>query len=387
MYSIRKNDKISEQGLNLLSDDLKLSTDEKNPDGILLRSYKLPVAEFGDKLLAIARAGAGVNNIPVDECSKKGIVVFNTPGANANAVKELVIAGLLMSSRKLVQSVVDLKAVSDRTDIDKKSEKMKSEYIGPEISGKTLGIVGLGAIGVMVAQAAVGLNMKVIGYDPFLSIMNAWNIPSTVEQAKSLDSMLAKCDYISFHIPVTEKTKNMINSGFLSKMKDGVRILNFARGELVSVPDMVDALNEGKVACYVNDFADERLLDNPKVITFPHLGASTPEAEDNCAILACRQIEDYLKNGNITNSVNYPALQMDRTSGARITVLHLNKNGMIQHISDLIAKAGGNIKEMANRSNGDYAYTILDLDKSLSDSLSGDLEKIEGVIRVRIING
>lgn len=385
MFTIRKHDKIAEIGLAELT-GLPVSTDEKNPDGIVLRSHKIQNAEFGEKLLAIGRAGAGVNNIPVEECTQKGIVVFNTPGANANAVKELVIASLLLSSRRIVDSVIALKQVSDRTDIDKKSEKMKAEFAGPEIAGKTLGVVGLGAIGVLVSQAAVGLDMKVIGYDPALSVQNAWNIPREVKQAAHLDTLVAECDYITIHVPLLDATKGLVNAALISKMKTGVRLVNLARSEIVNVPDLVAALKSGKVSFYTCDFADDRLLDLPNVLTFPHLGASTPEAEDNCAVLACRQVREYLERGNIRNSVNFPNVSLEPKIGKpRLSIIHKNVPKMLATISDAIGAVNANIDDMMNASRGEAAYTLLDLDALPDPALVAALQKIPGVVKVRVI--
>jgi D-3-phosphoglycerate dehydrogenase len=385
MYKIRKHDKIAEVGLAHLK-GLTLSTDEKNPEGIILRSYKLQASEFGEKLLAIGRAGAGVNNIPVPDATAKGIVVFNTPGANANAVKELVMASLLLSSRRIIDSANALRAIADRTDIDKKSEKMKAEYAGPEIAGKTLGVVGLGAIGVLVAQAAVGMEMNVIGYDPYLSIQNAWNIPREVKQALNVDSLVAECDYITIHVPLVDSTRGMFNETLFSRMKPGARLVNLARSEIVNIPDLIKAIEQEKVAAYTCDFPDERLLDNPKVITFPHLGASTPEAEDNCAVLACQEVRDYLEHGVIHNSVNFPNVHLERKPGCpRIGLLHKNVPKMLATISEAIGTANINIADMMNASRGDVAYTLLDVENEPSQAVLESLSKLPGVMRVRLI--
>ncbi len=385
MYKIRKHDKIAEVGLDHLK-GLDVSTEEKNPDGIILRSYKLQTAEFGDKLLAIGRAGAGVNNIPVPDATAKGIVVFNTPGANANAVKELVMASLLLSSRRIIDSAAALKAISDRTDIDKKSEKMKSEFAGPEIARKTLGVIGLGAIGVLVAQAAVGMEMNVIGYDPYISIQNAWNIPREVKQSLSVDSLVADCDYITIHVPLMDSTKGMFNEALFARMKPGARLVNLARSEIVNIPDLIKALDSGVLSAYVCDFPDERLLDHPKVTTFPHLGASTPEAEDNCAVLACQEVRDYLEHGVIRNSVNFPNVHLERKPNCpRIGLLHKNVPKMLAIISEAIGVANINIDDMMNASRGEVAYTLLDVEQTPSPAVLETLSKLPGVMRVRLI--
>lgn len=386
MWKIRKHDKIAEVGLAELPSGFSLSTDEKAPHGLILRSYKLTSAEFGPDLLAIGRAGAGVNNIPVAECTPKGIVVFNTPGANANAVKELAVAALLMSSRGLVQSVAALKGLTDRTDFDKKAEKLKGDFAGPEIAGKTLGIIGLGAIGVLVSQAAVGLDMKVIGYDPYISVQNAWNIPREVRQSTSLEALVAECDYITIHVPLVDATRNLVNAGLISKMKKGVRLINLARAEIMSVPDVVTALKEGHIAQLVTDFADERLIDLPQVLTFPHMGASTPEAEDNCAVLACAQVRDYLRHGNIRNSVNFPNVYLEPRPGSpRVAILHKNVPKMLATISEVFGSRNLNITDMVNASRGEVAYTLLDVEGTPDAETVKHLEGLTGVMKVRII--
>jgi D-3-phosphoglycerate dehydrogenase len=387
VYKIRKHDKIAEIGLAELPSSWNCSTDEKNPDGIILRSYKLQASEFGESLLAVGRAGAGVNNIPVAECTQKGIVVFNTPGANANAVKELTVAALLLSSRRLVESVNALKAIADHDDIDKKAEKLKGDFAGPELAGKTLGIVGLGAIGVLVSQAAVGLDMKVVGYDPGISVQNAWNIPREVKQATSLESLVAECDYLTVHVPLVDATKNLINAGLLAKMKAGIRLVNLSRAEIMSVPDVLEAMNDGKVASLATDFADSRLLNHPKVLTFPHMGASTPEAEDNCAVLACAQVRDFLVTGNIRNSVNFPSAHLEpKADGKRVAILHKNVPKMLATISEVFGNHNLNIADMVNASKGEVAYTMLDVDGNPDAALAKELGQIAGVMKVRVLS-
>jgi D-3-phosphoglycerate dehydrogenase len=313
-------------------------------------------------------------------------VVFNTPGANANAVKELAVAALLLSSRRLVESVTALKAVTDRTDFDKKAENLKGDFAGPELAGKTLGSVGLGAIGVLVSQAAVGLDMKVIGYDPFISVQNAWNIPREVRQATSLESLVADCDYLTIHVPLMDSTKNQINAGLIAKMKPGVRLINLARAEVMSVPDVVAALKEGTISRLVTDFADERLIELPQVLTFPHMGASTPEAEDNCAVLACAQLRDYLRFGNIRNSVNFPNVYLEpRTGSPRVALLHKNVPKMLATISEVFGSRNLNITDMVNASRGEVAYTLLDVEGTPDSETVKGLEALAGVMKVRVI--
>lgn len=387
MYQVRKYNQISELGLRELPTSLyKIHTDINNPQAIILRSHKLKEEDLGDDLLAIGRAGAGVNNVPVAECTQKGIVVFNTPGANANAVKELVLAGLLISSRKIVESIVDLKAVEDRENIAKTAEKMKANYAGPEIAGKKLGIIGLGAIGVCVAQVATSLGMEVIGYDPYISVANAWKMPKEVHFAQSFDSLLAEADYITLHIPASAKTNEFINSNIIAKMKDGVRLLNFSRAEIVKVNDIINGINSGKIAYYVHDFADERLLDIKNVLTLPHLGASTKEAEENCAVMACSQLKEYLENGTIVNSVNFPTVNLKRNGSNRLSIIHSNIPKMIGQISDVIGEADINIIDMMNTSKDDIAYTLMDLNEALTEDILNKIKNLDGVKRVRIIN-
>ena len=386
MYHVRKYNQISELGLDKLPIDLyKVHTDVEEPQAIILRSYKLQKEEFGKELLAIGRAGAGVNNVPVVECTGKGVVVFNTPGANANAVKELVLAGLLISSRKIVESIIDLKAVKNRKDIAKTAEKMKSNYAGPELTGKKLGIIGLGAIGVSVAQVAPSLGMEVIGYDPYISVANAWKIPKEVQFARSLDSLLAEADYITLHIPVSSQTKAFINHKIIAKMKNRVRLLNFSRSEIVEVDDIIAGVNNGKIAYYVHDFADERLLDVKNVLTLPHLGASTKEAEDNCAIMACNQLRDYLEHGIIVNSVNLPSVNLKRNGSNRLSVIHSNIPKMLGQISDVIGEANINIVDMINVSKDDIAYTLMDLSEYPSENIRHKIKYLKGVKRIRLI--
>jgi D-3-phosphoglycerate dehydrogenase len=385
MFKILTLNKISKVGLGQLSDNYTVSDNEANPDGILLRSFKMHDMELPESLKAVARCGAGVNNIPLDKCAEKGIVVFNTPGANANAVKELVLTGLLLSSRKIMASYAWAQSLQGTEDIAKQVEKGKSNFAGPEIKGKTLGIVGLGAIGVLVANAAVALGMNVIGYDPYFSIKNALALDNAVKFTSNLDDIYAVADYITVHVPATPETKNMINAESLAKCKDGVRLLNFARNELVNVADVKTALESGKVSCYICDFPNEETVGVDGIITLPHLGASTPEAEDNCATMAANEIMAYLEDGNIVNSVNYPNCSAPRIAGkARVCVLHKNTPNILAQITAFFGEKGINIEHMTNNAKGDYAYTILDVDNA-DDSVVTSAKAVEGIIAVRVL--
>lgn len=385
MFKILTLNKISKVGLGQLSDNYTVSDNEANPDGILLRSFKMHDMELPESLKAVARCGAGVNNIPLDKCAEKGIVVFNTPGANANAVKELVLTGLLLSSRKIMASYAWAQSLQGTEDIAKQVEKGKSNFAGPEIKGKTLGIVGLGAIGVLVANAAVALGMNVIGYDPYFSIKNALALDNAVKFTSNLDDIYAVADYITVHVPATPETKNMINAESLAKCKDGVRLLNFARNELVNVADVKTDLESGKVSCYICDFPNEETVGVDGIITLPHLGASTPEAEDNCATMAAKEIMAYLEDGNIVNSVNYPNCSAPRIAGkARVCVLHKNTPNMLAQITAFFGEKGINIEHMTNNAKGDYAYTILDVDNA-DDSVVTSAKAVEDIIAVRVL--
>ncbi|MBE6791970.1 MAG: 3-phosphoglycerate dehydrogenase [Ruminococcaceae bacterium] len=356
-----------------------------DPEGILVRSAAMHDMELPASVLAIARAGAGVNNIPVDACAEKGIVVFNTPGANANAVKELVLAGLLLSSRDVIGGIEWAKTLKGQPDVEKLVEKGKGAFVGPEIKGKKLGVIGLGAIGILVANAAKALGMEVFGYDPYLSVDAAWGLSRSIHHATDLAQIYSQCDYITVHVPLNDGTRKMINAETIATMKDGVRILNFARAGLVDSDAMLAALADGKVAAYVVDFPTEEMIDVKNVIAIPHLGASTPESEDNCAVMAADELRDYLENGTIRNSVNYPALEVARTGDSRVCVLHKNIPAMLTAISAAIAEQGINIEGMVNRSRKDYAYTILDLIGHPSADTVKAIEAIDGVIRVRVI--
>ncbi len=355
-------------------------------DGVMVRSAAMHDMALPQSLLAIARAGAGVNNIPVDKCSDAGIVVFNTPGANANAVKELVIAGLLLSSRKVVPAIAWAKTLKGEGDmVGKLVEKGKSAFAGPEIAGKKLGVIGLGAIGVLVANAARALGMEVYGYDPFLSVDTAWKLSRDVHHAVDLETIYKECDYITVHVPLLPDTKGMLNADAFAVMKDGVRVLNFARDGLVNSADMLAALESGKVAAYVVDFPTEEMLDVENVIAIPHLGASTPESEDNCAVMAADELKDYLENGNILHSVNFPDVQAPRAAANRICVLHKNVPNMLAQISAVVSAAGINIASMVNKSKKDYAYTLLDVEGAPAAATLDGITGIDGVIRVRSI--
>ncbi|MEG1441859.1 MAG: phosphoglycerate dehydrogenase [Oscillospiraceae bacterium] len=386
MYNIQTLNKISKKGLGALDTNYTCADEVQNPDGVILRSFKMHDMELPQSLRAIARAGAGVNNIPIDKCSEAGIVVFNTPGANANAVKELVIAGLLLSSRKIVQGIAWAKTLSGEGDaVGTLVEKGKSNFVGPEIEGKTLGVIGLGAIGVKVANAAHHLGMNVIGFDPFLSVDAAWNLTRFAEKANSLDDLLSKCDYITVHVPATADTKGMFNSEAFAKMKKNARLMNFSRGELVDSADVIEALSNGNLECYVTDFPTAEMLENDKIICVPHLGASTPESEENCAVMAANEIKDFLENGNIKNSVNYPACDMGIAVGDRVTVAHKNVPTMLKQITDTFANKGINIDHMLNKSRGDFAYTMLDNVGKIDPAIINNLSAIDGVLKVTLL--
>lgn len=388
MIKIQMLNKISSLGIKLMpKEDYEVAEKIENPEGILVRSAEMHKMEFGADLKAVARAGAGVNNIPIDACSEKGVVVFNTPGANANGVKELVMAGLLLASRKIVPGIEWTKSLQGKgAEVPKLVEKGKGEFVGPEIKGKTFGVIGLGAIGVLVANAAEALGMEVFGFDPFISVEAAWGLSTNVQRANNLDALFASCDYISLHVPYNDKTKNTINKESISIMKDGVRILNFARGELVNNADIAAALESGKVSCYVTDFPDDEVLKMKNVVPIPHLGASTPESEDNCAIMACLQLKDFLENGNIKNSVNFPNCALGEKSGrTRITILHKNIPDMVHQITAVLGKEKINIEDMINKSKGNLAYTMIDAGDKISDKMNAALKAIEGVIRVRVL--
>ncbi|MEE0858131.1 MAG: 3-phosphoglycerate dehydrogenase family protein [Acutalibacteraceae bacterium] len=385
MYNIQTLNKISAVGLSRLGDNYNCGDNVENPEAILVRSASMHEMDMPESLLAIARAGAGVNNIPLDKCSEQGIVVFNTPGANANAVKELVVAGLLLSSRKITAGIEWAKTLKGNGDaVGKMVEKGKSQFAGPEIKGKTLGVIGLGAIGAMVANVAVSLGMDVIGYDPFLSVDGALQLSRHVKHVTTLDAVFADSDYITVHVPLTPDTKNVICAENIAKMKDGVRILNYSRADLCNSADVLAGIESGKVSAYVTDFATDDLLGADGVIVMPHLGASTPESEDNCARMAADEIKDYLENGNITNSVNFPSAKMARTGDVRYCVLHKNIPAVLQSVLSFVSEQGANVENMENKSRKDYAYTIIDVTGATSD-LTESIKGVDGVIRVRVI--
>lgn len=385
MYNIKLLNKISNVGLKKYDTSKYVYGDDlQNPDAVMVRSASMHDMQMPESLLAIARAGAGTNNIPVSDCADKGIVVFNTPGANANAVKELVILGLLLSSRKVTKAVDWCKTIKGEGDnVGKTVEKGKSAFAGPEIKGKTLGVIGLGAIGRLVAEAAVDLGMSVIGYDPYLP-ENAELKPG-ITVNNNLDEIFPVADYITVHVPLTPDTKHMINAESIAKMKNTVRIMNFARGDLADSDAIINALDEGEMACYVTDFPDAKLIGVDGVIAIPHLGASTPESEENCAEMAAQELIDYLEDGNIKNSVNMPNVFMHRTGKVRVTVIHKNQPNMIATITDTISKDGVNIASFEDKNRGEIAYSIIDCDNDVSDRIANDINAIEGVIRVRVI--
>ncbi len=384
MYQVKLYNKISKVGLDQLdASKYTCSEDVADYDAVLVRSAKLHDVQFPANLKCIARAGAGVNNIPIDRCSEEGIVVFNTPGANANAVKELVICALLLASRKIVQGANWVKSLKGTPDIGPAAEKGKSTYAGPEIAGKKLGVIGLGAIGVKVANAAVGLDMDVWGNDPYLSVDGALKLSRSVRHVTDLNELLANCDYITIHVPLTPDTKHTISEAAIETMKDGARVINLARGELVDTKAMAKALASGKIAAYVSDFASDEILEQENAITLPHLGASTPESEDNCAKMAVYEITEYLEKGIIRNSVNFPNLKVPYEGGYRICMIHKNVPNMIASIT---AAVKCNIENMGNRSRGDYAYTIIDVAEKPEDKNLEALRAIEGMISVRTID-
>ena len=386
MYNIQTLNKISAIGTDIFDKTKYAIADTpENPDAIMVRSAAMHDMEFGSNLLAIARAGAGVNNIPVDKCAEQGICVFNTPGANANAVKELVIAGLLLSSRKISDALAWVPSLANEGDqVGKLVEKGKSQFAGPEIKGKTLGVIGLGAIGILVANAAVSLGMNVIGTDPFLSVKSALKLSRKVNIVPSSKEIFEGSDYITIHVPYNAETKGFINADTINSMKDGVRILNFARGELVNNADIIAALGNGKVASYVTDFPAAEVIGVKGVVALPHLGASTPESEDNCAIMAANELIDYIENGNIKNSVNFPDAEMN-ASGTKICILHKNVPDVISKIASVLGDNGVNIENMLNKSKKDYAYTMIDTTKDINDAIVTNIEGLANIIKVRVI--
>ena len=377
---------IADVGLNLFSADYAKVDDIKEADAALVRSASVHDMELGDKVVAIARAGAGVNNIPLDACAEKGIVVFNTPGANANGVKELVLAAMLYASRDLVGGIEWVENNKDDENIAKRAEKEKKNFAGTEISGKKLGVIGLGAIGVLVANAATNLGMEVYGYDPYISVNAAWSLSGTVKHISNIDDIYRECDFITIHVPLLESTKKMVNADAIAKMKSNVIVLNFARDLLVDEEAMVAALEEGRVKHYVTDFANPTVAGKKGCIVTPHLGASTAESEDNCAIMAVREIRDYLENGNIVHSVNFPDCSMGAcTTAGRVAVLHKNVKGIITQLTAITADEDVNVADMTTKAKGEYAYSLMDIDSPITEDAIAKLNAIDGVLKVRII--
>lgn len=361
----------------------------EDPDAILVRSADMNAMELPASLLAIGRAGVGTNNIPIDRCSKAGIAVFNTPGANANAVKELVLCGMLLSGRDIIGGIAWAQSLRGQSDVQKRVEKGKNQFVGPELLGKRLGVVGLGAIGVMVANSAHALSMDVLGYDPFISVESAWGLSRSIERAASLAQILTRCDYVTIHVPLLKETRGMMNADAFAQMKEGAVLLNFSRDALVDETALLAALDSGRLRRYVTDFPTEAVLGHERVVAIPHLGASTPESEENCAAMAARELHDYLTHGTIANAVNLPACQMARSGATRVAVIHRNITNMVGQITSRLAGRGHNIANMVNRSRGEIAYTLLDLDEEPNGdagrSLRNELGSIEGVLRVRVL--
>ena len=386
MYQYHCLNPIAAKGLDLFGEDYKKTETLYEADAVLVRSAKMHDMELPEGVKAIARAGAGVNNIPVMDCAEKGIVVFNTPGANANGVKELVLAGMLLASRDIVGGIEWVAKEKDQEDIGKLAEKQKKQFAGCEIMGKKLGIIGLGAIGAMVANAASALGMEVYGYDPYISIDAAWNLSRTIKHIKSLDEIYSQCDYITIHVPLLDSTKEMINKEAFSKMKDGVVLLNFARDLLVDENALIEALESGKVKKYVTDFANHTVAGRDGILVTPHLGASTEESEENCAVMAVKELRDFLENGNIKNSVNFPNCDMGTcVAVGRIAITHKNVPNMISQFTKILGAEGLNIADMTNKSKGEYAYTLIDLESTASKEALDELKSIEGVSSVRVI--
>ena len=386
MYTFNCLNPISDKGLELFSTDYKKVETIGEADAVLVRSAAMHDIELGDKLSCVARAGAGVNNIPLDKCAEEGIVVFNTPGANANGVKELVFAGMLLASRDIVGGIKWVEENKDDENIGKTAEKAKKAFAGTEIAGKKLGVIGLGAIGVEVANDANRLGMEVLGYDPYISVNAAWNLSRNVKHVTNVEDIYRECDFITVHVPLLDATKGMINKEAVQLMKKGVVILNFARDLLVDEKAVIDGIEAGKVRHYVTDFANPTTAGVKGVICTPHLGASTEEAEDNCAVMAVKEVMDYMENGNITHSVNYPDCDMGVcTAESRVAILHKNKAGLIASFTTILSNDNVNVEDMTNKSRGDYAYTLLDLGSKLSDAVVEEISKVEGVIKVRVV--
>jgi D-3-phosphoglycerate dehydrogenase len=386
MYKIDLLNKISEKGLDIFTDNYEFRAEISEPDGILVRSKEMKEMTLPSSLKAIARAGAGVNNIPIDKCSEKGIVVFNTPGANANGVKELVVLGLLMAARKVTDGIIWAKGLVGEGDkVPDLIEKGKSKFGGTEIQGKKIGVIGLGAIGIMVANTAEALGMEIWGYDPYLSIDAALRLSRNIKRSASLERLLAECDYLSVHVPLNKETRGIINADKFAVMKKGAKLMNFARRELVNTADLQKAIADGVVSCYVTDFPDEELIKMENCIAIPHLGASTDESEENCAIMAVMQLMEFLENGNIKNSVNFPETALDRSGNQRLTIANQNLPGMIEKITHLLADGKINIADMLNKSKGNVAYNIIDVDGEISQEMVAKIAAIDGVIAVRVL--
>ncbi|MGO4886376.1 phosphoglycerate dehydrogenase [Anaerobacillus sp. MEB173] len=389
--TIKTLNNIAERGLNVFNNEnFTINNDSENPDAIVLRSFNMHAMEFGDNLKAIARAGAGTNNIPVDKCTEQGIVVFNTPGANANAVKEMVLTTLMASSRNLFAGIAWTKTLEGEGDqVPKLVEAGKKQFVGKEIKGKTLGVIGLGAIGALVANDALDLDMDVIGFDPFISVDTAWNLSRNVQRAMTIEELFANSDYITVHVPLTDDTRGMFNQETFGIMKEGVHILNFSRGELVNEDDMAVALENGKVGKYITDFPNENTLKMKNTVSIPHLGASTNESEENCAVMAARQVKDFLETGNIKNSVNFPNASLPYTGKRRVAVFHKNVPNMVGQITQAISSYHLNIADMVNRSRGEYAYTMVDIDNEVNGDiipgLSEKIAQINGIVTSRVI--
>ncbi len=388
MFKVNCLNPIAQVGLKNFTNQYEITADVKEAQGILVRSASMHEMEIPEGLLAVARAGAGVNNIPLEKCAEKGVVVFNTPGANANGVKELVLAGMLLAARDVVGGIEWVKASKDNGDIAKAAEKEKKNFAGTEIMGKKLGVIGLGAVGGKVANAAVALGMEVYGYDPYLSLNAAWNLSRAVVHVTNVDDIYAQCDYISIHVPLLDSTKDTIHAESIAKMKDGVTILNYSRDQLVNEKDIIEGIQGGKVAHYVTDFPTPNIAGQKGCIVIPHLGASTEESEDNCAVMAVQELMDYLENGNIRNSVNYPACDMGVcTKAGRVAIFHKNIANMITKFTAEFGEKGINISDMTNKSRGEVAYTMLDVEEVPTSEIIEALEKIPGVFRARVVKG
>ncbi len=386
MYRIKTYNKISEKGLGLFKDSkYEVSADIESPNAIVLRSYKLDEDSVNKDICCIARAGAGVNNIPIAACSENGIVVFNTPGANANAVKELVICGLFLASRDVTGALAFAAGLEGETDIPKMVEGNKSKFKGPEIKGKKLGVIGLGAIGVMVANAAQELGMEVIGYDPFISIDHAWGLHREVHKADGPEEIYRNCDYITIHVPLLDSTKGLIGSDAVAEMQDGTRLLNFSRNGLIDEQAVLDGIESGKIARYVTDFPSADLIGKPGIVSIPHLGASTYESEENCAVMAVKQVMEFLEKGNIINSVNFPAVVLEPNSPMRLCIIHRNIPSMLSQISSILAEDKINIENMINKGHGGFQYTLVDTDSEIEEEILTKLRSINGIIKVRAI--